>query len=871
MNLFSLHVDVLSFIFGFILASVLWWAIQAARPAGRQARETLRQRRLEAREKTASGIEERYRRIALRQAQGMHLAASLFSLEEIIEPPRLLAPPARIEPGMAPHTDDIVSETVPYMPAWPELASAYGAPTLTLPQALSGGTNIAVIGQPGCGKTIALAHLATQVINRHPDAQTLHDSIPFLIHIADVDLPLKNAAEPLHSFIEQVAEQVTVRDLPRTPGFVKSSFESGRALLLLDGLDELAPGPMHEAADLVRAVLKTYPRTRVICTGAPEHINGLIALGFVPLSVATWNEADQERLLGRWSLLWTKYVSHETWAQSKLQQVDPGLLDVWLTTDNAGLTPLEYTLKIWGGYAGDVRGPGPLDAIEMQIRRLAPGNIPAEALQTLGMQAIANTSAIFDSSTARKWVKSFDIEELAAEAAPSSDGAGAPDAEEDPTAESELGLEIDEQGASADGKKTAGGDKAAQGKTVSVKGPPASLLNRLAESGLLASHRGNRLRFSHPVFGGYLAGRGLAGFGTGKQMSKQPAWSGRSLAMRYFAAHGEATPIYEALTGPEDPLLERGVLSAARWLRDAPRQTSWRAKLMPRLVDILQTGVALGLRAQALTALALSGDPSAAELFRQLLQAPSPDLRALAALGCGMTRDGKAVEALKDLIKDHDPLVRRAASLALVRIGAHSGLLALATVLQQADEDSRRAAAEALANNPVEGWETLREGAGSQDILLRRAAVFGLARVEEPWAMETLEKIQVQDEQWVVRTLAVEFVEARQRPSPRVPHKLTAPADTAWIIEFAGRYGMGVTPGQPATDLLLLALKSDKEDERRAALNYLRYTPGEGVLAALFGCIYGPDPDLREAAYYLIWEMSVTGAKVPAPQQFGLG
>jgi hypothetical protein len=246
-------------------------------------------------------------------------------------------------------------------------------------------------------------------------------------------------------------------------------------------------------------------------------------------------------------------------------------------------------------------------------------------------------------------------------------------------------------------------------------------------------------------------------------------------------------------------------------------------------------------------------------------------VRYLAALGCGMLRDARAVAALKDLLQDGDNLVRRAASLALVRIGAHAGLVALADILQQGDEDSRRAAAEALANDPIEGWDTLREGATSQDILLRRAAVFGIARVEAAWALETLEKIQVEDEQWVVRTLAVEFVQARQNPSLRVPHKLTAPADTPWIIEFAGRYGMGVTPGQPAADLLLLALKSDREDERRAALNYLRYIPGEGVLAALFGCIYGPDANLREAAYYLVWEMSITGAKVPDPQQFGLG
>jgi HEAT repeat protein len=796
----------------------------------------------------------------------MHLAAPLFSLEELIEPPRLLAPPARVEPGATPRADDIVSLTVPYTPAWPELASIYRAPTLGLPEALSGGTNIVVIGQPGCGKTVALAHLAIQVINRQLEAQALHNSIPFLVHIADVDLPLKNADDPLNSIIEIVAERAPVIDLPRTPTFVKTAFESGRALLLLDGLDELAPGPLREATEFLRVILKSFPRTRVVTTGAPEYIDGLIGLGFAPLAVAAWDDLSQDRLLARWSNLWARYVSLEAWANPGPQPVDSALLDTWLVTDNDGLSPLEYTLKIWGAYAGDTRGPRPADAIEMHIRRLVPSNVPAEALQAIGMQANINASAIFDSRMARDWVRSFELSED--ESPPEGTG-------------SALGVNVAASAGTAQELETGGGpDKEGseataptpgKKKAVQIAAPRASLLGRLAESGLLSSHRNNRLRFAHPVFGALLAGKALAGYGSSEPLTSQPVWSGRTLAMRYYAAHGDAHGLYSALTNQEDPLLERGVLAAARWLRDAPRQPEWRTVLMPRLLEILQSDLPLGLRAQALTAIALSTDPSAPALFRQLLQVPAGDLRALAALGCGAVRDAKAVEALMNLLQDHDPLVNQAASLALVSIGAHAGLVALATILQHGNEGSRRAAAEALANNPVEGHETLREGATAPDILLRRAVIFGLARVNEPWATEMLQKLQVEDEQWVVRTLAVEFVEAGHQPSSHVPHKLTAPSETPWIIEFAGRYGMGVAPGHPATDLLLLALKSEKQEERHAALNYLRYTPSEGVLAALFNCVYSDDAGLREAAYYIVWEMSITGAKIPSPTQYGLG
>ena len=100
------------------------------------------------------------------QAQGLHLAAPLFSLDEIIEPPQLLAPPPRVEPGLSLFADDIVETTVPYLPAWPELAAIYKAPTISFSEALSGNSDIVLVGQTGMGKTVALASLASRLARR---------------------------------------------------------------------------------------------------------------------------------------------------------------------------------------------------------------------------------------------------------------------------------------------------------------------------------------------------------------------------------------------------------------------------------------------------------------------------------------------------------------------------------------------------------------------------------------------------------------------------------------------------------------------------------------------------------------------------------
>jgi len=53
--------------------------------------------------------------------------------------------------------EDIISQTLPYMPGWPELAAIYRAPTIGVAEAIAGGSNIVIVGAAGAGKTIALA------------------------------------------------------------------------------------------------------------------------------------------------------------------------------------------------------------------------------------------------------------------------------------------------------------------------------------------------------------------------------------------------------------------------------------------------------------------------------------------------------------------------------------------------------------------------------------------------------------------------------------------------------------------------------------------------------------------------------------------
>ncbi len=624
-------------------------------------------------------------------------------------------------------------------------------------------------------------------------------------------------------------------------------------MLLLDGFDEVPPNEQAEITAYIKILLESYPDLQVVTTGCPEHLDGLIGLGFVAMPVMPWDPIKRNEFIEKWGQLWTQTIAFEAWSQEDQEQpdqIDPLLITAWLNTENQSLTPLELTLKVWAGYAGDSLGPDILDAIATHIRRLAPRGTPLAALETLGMQAALSSQPIFDSRTAREWVKNYEV--------PEKTEPGKKEGEETPEAEIE------------NGEKPKTGPLGQKGKSEPLPASSA-LLHKMTNSGLLVAHTDSRMRFLHPVLGGYLAGRALAYQNEDQSLLQQSDWTGKLLAMRYIAAHGDASGLADAMLEQTNMPLHQPLFMAARWLRDAPQKAPWRGKVFAKLANLLQTdGIPLTLRAQAVAAFYWSGDPGAGPLFRQFLETRSFELVQLAALGSGAIRDQKAVEMLSSILHAPSISAQRAGTLALVAIGTNPAMEAVARALLHGEEDVRRAAAEALANDPKEGHAMLKEGVSLADILLRRAVVYGLARLDEDWAVEALQNIQVEDDQWVVRNAASEVLENKDEIIPRIPQPLTPPSETPWLIEFAGKQGAGISPGSPATEVLIEALKSEVEEERLGALPYLKQMPSEGVITNLYHAMYQDDPELREAVFLVLCELAASGIKLPDPQQFGL-
>jgi hypothetical protein len=811
--------------------------------------------------------EVRLRNDIYRFVQKQHLAATLFSLDEIVNVPKVLTPLIQAQKSIELEPTDSVSLSVPYIPDWPELAAVYKASTMTIIEALQGGANIILTGHPGSGKTVALAWLASSIIRDDPGLGILQGLLPLYIDAIDIyhllenkdevpispvkpgigksgtnkDIPRKkgqNSSVSLDVLIKAISCYASPLTLTRLPGVIQVALEKQRALLLIDRADELPPNQSRVITNYIESLLKFYPKLRIVTALSYDDLAGLPALGFSLLGMAAWTDDDRDSFLQRWSQLWDKWIYPS--GQNHKKKVRSHYLKSWLKVNNAMLKPFEFVLKVWAAYSGDAIGTDGSSSIEAYIRRMTSNasNIRAElelfALQLLFEMEIKSNPHDSD--------RIFDDEEKSARFSTNN---------------------------LSDDNGTESNERSSIVKPSHIKA--LSSIEPLIDNGFLVSYTGSLYGFSHPIICGYLAGNALFATGSMNLILSQPAWIGKTLAMYYFSRVGDVTPYINRLI-QEDDILHTNHLTISRWLQIAPKNRQWRSTILRTLTTILNKEKdALSLAAKVISAMAFSGDTGVSVYFRQLIKSDYPNLRQLATLGCGVLAEKKAIEDLNSLLQEQSPSSIRSASLALAAIGDKRSLEILASTLLNGSEISRRYAAEALANTPAEGYPALKEGSSMEDLLVRRSVAFGLIRINQPWALKIVENMQLEDKEWVVRNAAIQAFAELQRKHSYAPAPLADPTETQWLIDYATRIGTTVAPGKPADDLVLKALATNESQaEVLNALDYLRRKCDADTINYIYSTYSNNIGEIRDAAYNVLWLMIISGIKLPISVKYNI-
>ncbi|MFJ9917453.1 NACHT domain-containing protein [Actinacidiphila glaucinigra] len=164
-------------------------------------------------------------------------------------------------------------------------------------QALAGQRRTLVRGLAGSGKTTLLQWLAVAAARR-----TLPEELAHLDGTLPWVLPLRSLVRRGLPTPEYLASVGCPLHSAQPPGWIGRVLSEGRALLLVDGLDEVPQAQRGQTHEWLSEMLATYPDVAYVVTSRPSAVSeGWLAnSGFTDLSVRPMNPRDVTVFVTQW-------------------------------------------------------------------------------------------------------------------------------------------------------------------------------------------------------------------------------------------------------------------------------------------------------------------------------------------------------------------------------------------------------------------------------------------------------------------------------------------------------------------------------------------------------------------------------------------
>ncbi len=768
---------------------------------------------------TPAAVRKRFLLLEALHIESIHLLSNTCPLSEIVIPPVLLPPPLQISPDTTVFADSLVHQVLPYLPDWPEFVAPYSVKHVSIADVLKGGLNIALIGKSGIGKTTALAYLALLIINNSPKVDYLGSPLPLFIHARDI-VESNNPSDPMKTLTGILCDYYPEIRSDRLKQITESAFQANEILLMIDGIDELPRNLISECYSFIKNFRNTIKTNfRLLITAPLDYLDGFVLDNIAPMAMGIWNQNAINDFISRIVHVYSSNVNLNSSGTDELLLIHS--VRNWFQQERNRLTPLELTIQVITMLNGAETGKNSFDIMNSYIDNIVPNKTLRNSLEVLAYQTLISENPIIN-----KYEMNHYAPELLSD-------------DENP-----------HQSAESINPK----------KALSLKSHGLVLQETI---------KGNTI-FTHPLFLGFLASNAVIRNGQFQSIFNQPEWAGKETALNYLTHSIDISQYIDYHDVDNDLPLHTKLFSYAHWLRDCKPASIWRPQILKRLAQILNTDtVPFSVRCKALAALCLSNEKGLGALFNGYLLSGYSNIKILASLGCGYLQEQTSINRLADVLGDQNTSVRSAACMALFAMQREDTLEFTVKILLQADENLRRTAAEMLTLDRFEGHSVLKDGIAHQDILVRRAVVFGLGLLRNKWAYDLLQQLQIQEGQWVVRTAATQALEIADGTDPCIPHKLNDPHLCPWLIQAASTTGEGISPGIQPIPLLLKILDTGTDEEIYGSLEYLSTNISETIIARIYDVMFTHQNQVTEAAFYTLWKMSLSGFELPSSKKYG--
>lgn len=772
-----------------------------------------------------TGIEERYRADLVEWAASQHALAQVTALDELFVEARLLCPPP-----------------LPKSAAEAEILSPH---TLPLSRILGGHSQLAILGPPGSGRTTLLTHLASVCArldesNAYPEE--IQQALPLYVPLTAMDwkAPInepppeeergekedrkeneekakekqdeekQGPAKAERNVVEQLLEAATapVNGGGRIKDLLRQEVESGHAIILIDGWDQLPAEERLLATQWISALIDEIPGNTWLIAAGTRGYAPLTEGGFVPLRLQRW-ENDQI----------TTFARHLTEATVKIGEEMP-------------LSPQKLALELRQDRHAN---PTPLTLALRALLYLSEQEIPQKRIELFDHVLDSMLTSQHSEADKAAWLRTTSRAALGQIALNLQQERRAVATREEILAAIEAALPPE-------------GERPARANQ--------RLFQALTEPGsLLRSLGSDRYAFAHPLWQAYLTARELVTADPEDLIERldDPRWTE---VLRFYAHFGDMKPLVAAWLKTPDDLFHTRLQTLSRWIAAAPEDAAWREKTMAILAQAMfKPGQLARTRCSLAEALAETDMDGLSYFFKQALQHKDADVRLAGVKGIGRVAEASDLPTLDAALEDEDQRVRKAAVRALATMDNKAAERRLESLLYEADETLRAVAAEAMARTRgQESASMLRELVKSDDMMARRAAIFGLA---ELGAKDVLVQMVREEKQWIVRSaaeVALEMLEEEETISGVEPQPQIDQAP--WLISWAASRGEGLGTGEAARQTLWQVLQEGEVSARLAAAQLLTRVGRPEDVEPLQAALEDPDPDVARVAAEALEEIN---------------
>ena len=740
----------------------------------------------------------------LYRAQSEHLLSALCPLDDILIEPRLMGKPYPLPDEVEEEQIPLSYSLIPYAPDLPQLASRLPAQTVNILDAISSAKHIAVLAPGGHGKSVALATLASRYARNETVDERSYNGFPFYLHVTDLDM--RDDTDVLEILAEAMVAAYPSHELKFVRSLVAQTMEDQEAVLIIDGLDELTPASHQFVAAFLAKFKKTKPDIPIITSLSPANISILPESGFALMGLAFWNPGIYREWLKKWNTVWSNRVVSSS-EQSDSTFRTPELVMQWLPEPLIH-TPLEWTLLVWGYFSHDLSGQSLPELLNSYLSRMTGNHFDLDKWAEIARKMVEAGKITFDS---RQVQTPFTLKlKPAGQPYP----ANSPDTSYSPQNNAEY-------------------------------------VTQLKNFGLLKRTPNGQYRFIHSFIPGFLASFTeirTADF----QPLNYPQWELKSLAVGLNAVRTVNLDWLGKVLKPVEPAFNFPCELATLFnLQSVP--VDWKNEILKHLNSLLtRKDLAISLRLRLLPFFWKEKPAHTIKFFQYLLKNSSVDIRRISLLGLvPYTKSAQVLDSIKPFLVDPDVSVKLTAMIVFSTSPLASSLDLLMDTLISSSEVERFCAAVCLAYRPEDGHSVLKETLQVEDLMIKRAGVFGLSQVREEWSKELLRNTTILDGEWLVKNAASQALEINTHPKLYLPVKQIPPSQSPWLLEFASKLGRGIPAGSFPMELLMQAAASSDPAHVHNALEYLSHVH-DNMQQLLQDCTLNENFRIQDHAAFLM-------------------